>query len=508
MGTGTPRGAVGVLAAAACVLSVGACARGPDEAALRDEVQQKLDRQFQPGLLELAKLKRQGSAPQPPADDGAERLVVYYNATVRLNQDYQFGSWEGLSPATLAQVLGATEKGLSGIDPERNRKGDPVYVYGSSTYVRRGDAWASVGSTGSPGAPPASPGDAAPPTRSQQLVRQLASMVDLPPPGLEPAQEQVISDELDRAVQTIGRRLERQKRAVVIAGGPPGGEYSRITEGVVRGVARALPQREVAALETVGSVENAWLLDRGEADFALMQSDIAALAASGEGAFARGGPITTLRALASLFPEPVHVVVPARSAIRAVADLRGKRVGLGWRDSGTHHTAVAVLKAHGLGLEDLAATTEQDTADSVKGLRSGTLDAFFVTIAAPTRAIQDLATRDGMRLVSLDEKAVDRLVAERVGLVGLTVPAHTYPRQTEDVRTVAATALLVATADTPDAAVELLLKILFEGADFAATGSSQGVRVSPRNALRGITLPMHPGAGVYLKQRAAAGPTG
>jgi len=71
------------------------------------------------------------------------------------------------------------------------------------------------------------------------------------------------------------------------------------------------------------------------------------LAAAGEGAFARGGPLATLRALASLFPEPVHLVVPARSEIRRVADLRGKRVAVGLPDSGTHHTGLAVLQAHG-----------------------------------------------------------------------------------------------------------------------------------------------------------------
>jgi TRAP transporter TAXI family solute receptor len=499
----TSRAGLGALAAAACVLSAAACARGPDEEALRAEVQQRLDRQFQPGLLELVKLKRQGSAPRPPAEDGAERLVVYYNATVRLNKDYQFGNWEGLSPATLAQVLGATEKGLSGIDAERNRRGDPVYVYGSSTYERKGDEWASVGSTAPGAGPRGSPGDAAPPTRAQLLVRQLASRVDLPPPGLDPLQEEVISEELDRALQTIDRRVERQRRALIVAGGPAGGEYSRVAEAVVDGIERAAPQQKVSALQTDGSVENAWLLDRGDADFALMQSDIAAQAANGDGVFARGGPLANLRALASLFPEPVHLVVPARSAVRSVADLRGKRVGIGSRDSGTHHTAIAVLRAHGVGLEDLAASTEQDTAGAMKGLRSGSLDAFFVTIAAPTRELQDLATRGGMRLVSLDGKAIERLVAERAGLVRLTLPAHTYPGQADDVETVAATALVVATADASDAGVAAVLKIVFEGADYAAVGSSQGVRVSRGNALRGITIPMHPGAGKYLEARAA-----
>jgi TRAP-type uncharacterized transport system substrate-binding protein len=77
--------------------------------------------------------------------------------------------------------------------------------------------------------------------------------------------------------------------------------------------------------------------------------------------------------------------------------------------------------------------------------------------------------------------------------------ANTYPGQAEDVRTVAATALLVATAETPDSEVELLLKVVFEGADFEAAGIAQGTQVSVRTALRGMTLPMHGGAGQYLK---------
>ncbi len=421
---------------------------------------------------------------------------------MRLTKDYQFGSWEGLSPATLAQVLGATEKGLSGINPERNRQGDPVYVYGSSTYEQKGASWQDVGGSALGVSSAPNPGDAAPPSQAQQLIQRLASMVNLPPPGVDPAAERVISEELDRALKTIGRRVERQKKALTVAGGPAGGEYSRIVEAVTRRMGQVLPRQRVRALETEGSVENAWLIARGEADFALMQSDIAALAAAGEGAFARGGPLSTLRALASLFPEPIHLVVPARSAIDRVADLRGKRVGVGSPESGTHHTALAVLQAHGLGPKDLAAAREQGTADSLKGLRSGTLDAFFLTIAAPTRELQDLATRGGMRLVSLDDQAVERLVAERAGLVRLTLPAHTYPGQTEDVRTVASTALLVATADTPEAEVAFLLKVVFEGADFQAAGSSQGVRVSAGTALRGITIPMHPGAGEYLKTHA------
>src|SRR5215470_16820011 len=99
-------------AAASIVLLATAvgCSRGPDAGALRTEVQAKLDQRFKPGLFELIGLKRQGSAPLPGSETGRRRLAVYFNATLKLTQGYDFGNWEALSPGTLAYALGATEK--------------------------------------------------------------------------------------------------------------------------------------------------------------------------------------------------------------------------------------------------------------------------------------------------------------------------------------------------------------------------------------------------------------
>ena len=72
---------------------------------------------------------------------------MYFNATLKLNQGYDFGDWEGLSPATLAHVLGATEKGIYGLKAGENRPGEVIKVYGSSTYEWSGDRWQSVEAT-------------------------------------------------------------------------------------------------------------------------------------------------------------------------------------------------------------------------------------------------------------------------------------------------------------------------------------------------------------------------
>jgi TRAP transporter TAXI family solute receptor len=289
----------------------------------------------------------------------------------------------------------------------------------------------------------------------------------------------------------------------MFASGPEEGEYHPIGEAVVARVARLDPKVQVRNVATEGSVANARLIGTREADYALVQSNVAAMAAAGEGAFARG-PVASLRALGSLFPEPVHVVVSARSPIQTVADLRGTRVAIGAPDSGTRADALAVLAAHGLGVKDLAEARDEGLEDAAGRLRAGRLDAFFATVGAPARELQRLATRHPIRLVSLDAAAVERLVTQNPGLVRLHVPANTYPGQKADVTTVAAAALLVTHADVPEAEAALVLRLVFENPDYLSAGSGQGAKISKRSGLRGITVPVHPAASRYF----GAPPTG
>jgi TRAP transporter TAXI family solute receptor len=492
-------------ALAVVILLAAGCSRGPDASALRTEVQGKLDQRFKPGLFALTGFRRQGSAPLPAADSGAKRLAVYFNATLRLTQGYDFGGWEALSPATLAQVLGATDKGIFGLKAGESRPGEVVQVYGSSTYEWAGDRWRSVDAAPAGVTRPPEPGNAAPTSQSKQLIERLAAMVDIPPPGVPPADEALISEELERALRAITARRERRKHVLTVASGPEAGEYHPIAAAVVTRAGRLDRAVKVRNAETAGSVENARLIGTKEADYALIESNVAAMAAAGEGPF-RGGAVTSLRALGSLFPEPVHLVVPAASPVRTVADLRGKRVAIGPPDSGTRADALAVLLAHGLTEKDLADAPGDGLEGAAARLRAGRLDAFFATVGAPARELQRLAARTPIRLLSLDVPAVERLVTEHSGLVRLVVPANTYPRQSEDATTVAATALLVTHADVPEAEAALALRLVFENPDYLAVGSGQGAKISKRTGLRGITIPMHPAAARYLGAPAPAAP--
>jgi len=483
----------------ASLVAATGCSRGPDEAALKSEVQQKIDKSFKPGLLELAGIKRQGSSPLPASESGAPRVVVYYNATLRLKEGYDFKDWEGLSPATLAQVLGGRERGVIGVKAKDNQPGDLLRVYGSSIYERAGDAWAAVaGAQRDVSQAPADPGSAAPATNSQRYLERLASQVNIGPPGIDPTSDKIISEELEHALRVINLRRARAQELATVASGPAGGEYIRVVEAILGTLGKRSRKARVLAVETEGSIENALLLGRGQAEYGLVQSDVASLAVQGAGPFAAEGPLTRIAALGSLYPEPVHIVVPAKSAIRSVQDLRGKRVDIGTPKSGSRINALAVLQAHRIGIKDLAEARGDGAQAAMQQMRVGQLDAFFTTVGAPARELQRLAAATPIRLVPISAAAAAKLVADQPALVQLTLAANTYPGQTEPVATIAATALLVATADLPQDEAKALLALVYESTDYLAFGSAQGVKISKASGLRGIAIPLHPAAAEYF----------
>jgi TRAP transporter TAXI family solute receptor len=478
------------------LLAAASCARGADEARLHEDLQARLDRDVKPELFEVVALRREGSAPLPPGESGAPRVVVYFNTTLRLMQDYTFGGWDQLGPSTVAYAVGATEKGIFGLEAQ-SHSGDLVRAFGSAVYEQVGDEW-----TLSVAAPP--PGVAtvpnidgtAPPPRSKQLIDRLAALVNLPPPGVPPQQDEIIAEELARASENIERRVQRRERIFTLATGSQDGDYARFGSSLIDAINQAAPAVKLRQRHSEGSVDNAWLLSRGEADYALIQGDVAAAAFAGEDVFSRGAPLANLRAVGGLFPEAIHVVVLQDSPIQSVAQLRGRRVDIGAPASGTRFDAVAVLAAHDLQPADLGAAREDGPTAAIARLRRRQLDAVFVTGNAPTRLLQQLAAQPGMRLLPVQGAAVERLISARPGLTPLTLPANTYPRQKEPVSTVASAALLVTTVDAPYAEVQNVSDLVFGRMqqDAVGTAGTETVKVSPENELRGVTIPLHPGA--------------
>jgi TRAP transporter TAXI family solute receptor len=489
-------GRLSLCAVVVALAASGACSRGADENRLKTDLQQRLDRDVKSDLFQVVSLRREGSSPMPAGDSGASRVLVYFNTTLKLNQDYTFGSWDQLSPSSVAFALGANEKGIFGLQPQ-NKAGDTIRAYGTAAYEEGPQGWMEVEAL-SPLTATASDIDnegTGPPSRSKQLIDKLAAMVNLPPPGPSAQQDEIIADELARAQENIERRVERRNRTFTIATGPDGGDYARLGDTLIAAINQAAPNLKLRARSSEGSIENARLLGTGEADYGFVQGDVAAAAVAGEDAFEHGGAIESLRAVGALFPEAVHVVVLDKSPIRRVAQLRGRKVNLGAPASGTRFDALGVLAAYGMTPSDLGAAGAEANAAAIAKLTTGQLDAVFITAPAPTRALQELSLSVGLRLLPITGDAVDQLVRGRPGLTPLTLPANTYPRQKDSVTTVGSATLLVTTQDAPDAEVARISDFVFNRMPHLGGRSVEIVGAAEGKELRGVTIPLHPGAG-------------
>lgn len=484
-------------------LAVAGCARQPDAQVVRDAVQQQLDAALGGRVLQIEQFRRAGSQQL----SGRDGRLVYFNAQLKLLRAYDFTQWDAHNVASLASLLGAGPLGIRGLKDSGNQAGDLLGVYGSAAFASGdgGKAWQLL-----PTAPPAEllaedapaaagaavrarPKESPQPTAAEVALQRLSALLtaDSGPTVSDARREAILTETFDEAYRNAQARLQRTADTIVLAGGVEGGEYAGVARAIADRAARAGVHFEARTGE--GSVGSIGQLHRGEAQFALVQSDIAVAAFAGRGRLG-GAAQPELRAVASLFPEPVQLVVRAGGPIKSIADLPGKRVDIGPENSGTRANALAILAANGIALDSLAATTRSGLADAAALLAAGKIDALFATAHAPARALQAAAARTP--LAWLDLLPTDAL--RESGLMPLKLPARTYPGQTEPVQTLAATSLLVTRADVPAAQVDAVLKLLFDsGAARPEEGSAMS-QIQRRSAREGVAIPWHPEAEAFI----------
>lgn len=282
---------------------------------------------------------------------------------------------------------------------------------------------------------------------------------------------------------------------------PLGGAIAQVVNQKTAGTATPLA---LSAQASGASKDNCDLVDHNRAQLALAQNDTA------DAAYAGKTPFTSkhqnLRAVARIYPEYLHVIAKAGGSVGALKDFEGKRVGVGARASGNEVNSREIFKLLGLqyGLNSqknkltpiflpYAETAEQFKADKVEG--------FIFTVGTPNQVVRDLMAAGGARFVPIEGSEADRITTALPYLVRDAIPAGTYPGQTAAVPTLAVQAILVANADLPDDAVYLLTKTLFENLREVAKIYPKGAEIALSRAAQGVTIPFHPGAERYLKEK-------
>ncbi|ROP83841.1 hypothetical protein EDC65_4490 [Stella humosa] len=240
---------------------------------------------------------------------------------------------------------------------------------------------------------------------------------------------------------------------VTIGAGVPGGTYDRIGSAICEAVAAGPAALPCTLVASEGSVENLLALQRGSAGFALTQADTALAAQLGVGPFKDKGPDRSLRSVLALGVEPLTVVVRADSAIAGFADLKGKRIDPGVEGSGTELTMRGLMLSHGWTVGRDVRVAAIPSGTHADALCQSRIDAVAFIGAQPNPAVEAAASACPVRLLSAAGPVINAVVVGYPTIDRETIPAGTYPWQTEAVQTVGLQMLLATTERQGDATV-------------------------------------------------------
>ncbi len=276
---------------------------------------------------------------------------------------------------------------------------------------------------------------------------------------------------------------------------PPG---SRLCDD---GGSCGVPGLLATSMATSGSVANVAAIVSGSAESGFVQSDIAYWAYTATGIYEGRPKVDSLRAIANLFPESVHLVVRKGSGIRTIRDLRGKRVSLDEQGSGTLVDARLILAAYGLGEKDFKAQylPVQRVADSFK---DGSIDAFFNVSGWPQSSIVDLAVTVGIDLVAIDGPEAARLTKQYSFFSADVIPDEAY-KNVSGVRTVSVHALWLTSARQPAPLIYQVTAALWNAntRKLLDSGHVKGQVIRLQSALTGVGIPLHDGAEKFYKEQ-------
>ncbi len=280
---------------------------------------------------------------------------------------------------------------------------------------------------------------------------------------------------------------------IVIATGGTKGVYYQYAQAFIDAIGQRLGPVQ-PPVTTTGSVDNLNRLAKGEVSFAFVAADAAATAYQ-----ATSAPMTTLRAVAQLYDDYLHLVVPVEGSITNLDSLAGRRVSLGPNDSGTKLIVERLLDAGSPGTRGRIIAKPLSINDSVTGLARGEIDAFFWSGGLPTQGVSDLAKARRLRLVDLGD-AADKMRTifgpwYRVG----TIPGGTY-EGVDARRTLAVPNFLVTTVSADAGQVGAMTRALFDNAGrIARAGVPEAAQLDARTAILTEPIPLHDGARDYYR---------
>jgi TRAP transporter TAXI family solute receptor len=275
-----------------------------------------------------------------------------------------------------------------------------------------------------------------------------------------------------------------------VATGPMGSDGQKFFAAFVRTVADAHPRVRLKLMPTADSEANAKALVAGEADLAVVRSDMLTS--------------TEAQTIAILRRQVVGLVVPPHTPIEKVRELSGKTIGLVQGAEGDAPILDQILAYYQIPADKVqrVVLAPGEIGPAIRQKRVAAMFAMGLAGPGPLADVVTAVAKASKGTLSILEIEAAEAIAQRFPLLeSVDIPAGAFgtaPLRPEDsVSTLSVTLRLVARASMPNYAAGEVARLLFvTKAKLAPTFPQVGSIEVPDTTV-GAALPFHPGAAAY-----------
>lgn len=293
-----------------------------------------------------------------------------------------------------------------------------------------------------------------------------------------------------------------------IGGGPSGGVFNIVGTGLADLLNRESPGA-IIDVQPGGSGPNLLRVDAGRSHIGITSASNAFDAWNGRDPATPESPITSTRGLMTIMQSAIQIWVDARSDIRTLDDLRGKRMSAGQPGQTSWLAFESLLASAGMTTDDIVAgggaLEPLSWAESHEALRNGQLDAVMWLSLWPHPTVRQNETVRPMRALSFDTDVIDTFMSEYGGgYARTTLPAGLFGGQDEPANTVGTNTLIFASEDLDDDTAYAIVDAVWRNLDdFKSVHSLLG-NISEETVGRGMIVPVHEGARRFFEEKGIA----
>ncbi len=273
-----------------------------------------------------------------------------------------------------------------------------------------------------------------------------------------------------------------------------GGTFANIGAALAQCVNQNLPEVNITAGITQGSMENLRLIAKKQMQLATITPQFGAWARKGVKRFK--GEKINFGVLVRLIPNAAAYAVLAKSKVKTIRDLKGHKVGVGPSSGGLGATARTQLAAQGINYKKDITPFFLGAGAMVEALKDGTVESAMIV----TKLIPMLVATHKIRILKWDEKDLQNFVKENPAYGVYTFPANRFKGVDYPFKSIDNGIQLISSEDMSDDLAYKLTKAVVENLDCLGKTYAPAKTMTPEWAAKELANPFHPSAIKYFKE--------